>query len=27
LTGEGGRPHTGLEWMQAVMGPDVKEVT
>jgi hypothetical protein len=27
LTGEGGNPHTGLEWMQAVMGPDVKEVT
>lgn len=27
LTGEGGRPYTGLDWMKAVVGPDVKEVT
>jgi hypothetical protein len=26
LTGEGGRPYTGLNWLQAVIGPEVKEV-
>lgn len=26
LTGEGGRPHTGLDWMQEMFGPETKEV-
>lgn len=26
LTGEGGRPHTGLEWMQAHFGAETREV-
>lgn len=26
VTGLDGHPHSHLEWMQAVMGPDVKEV-
>lgn len=27
LTGVGGRPYTGLDWMRAVIGPGVEEVT